>query len=283
MPLQLGLALAVLLSALLHALWNSLVKVGRDRLASITVIVVTGGALSAPIAAVVPLPTATTLAFVAASVLTHLVYYYFLINAYRFGDLSRVYPLARGLAPPTVAIGAALVAGEWLSARELVGVALVFCGIASLTLGADGGNGSDPRSLWFAIATGGMIALYTIIDGLGARYSPQALTYVAWMNMLETVGVLIAARVRRGRVVWSALLVDLPRGVLAGAMATVGYGIVVYAMSRGTLAHVSALRETSVVIAALIGTVVLGERGAPARIAAAAIVAAGVIVMNWPG
>jgi drug/metabolite transporter (DMT)-like permease len=281
MPLQLGLALAVLFSALLHALWNSFLKVGQDRLASIAVIVITGGVLSAPIAGLVPLPTAISRAFVAASVAAHLVYYYFLINAYRFGDLSHVYPLARGLAPPTVAIGAAMVAGEWLSARELAGVALVFCGIANLVFTAEGGN--DRRSLWFAVATGGMIALYTIIDGLGARNSPQAVSYIVWMNMMEMVAVLIAVRLRRGGAIWSALAADLPRGALAGAMAALGYGIVVYAMSRGAMAHVSALRETSVVIAALIGTMVLGEPGALARVAAAAIVAAGVIVMNWPG
>lgn len=279
MPLQLDLAAAVLLSAVLHALWNSFVKVGNDRLASIAAIVVTGGLLSAPVAAMVPLPAAPAVAFIVASVLTHLVYYYCLLNAYRFGDLSRVYPLARGLAPPIVGIGAALVAGEWLTTREIVGIVLVSCGIASLLVGSRGAG--DRRSMWFAVATGGMIAIYTVIDGLGARRAGEAVSYIAWMNMAETVVVLGAARLRRGARLWPALRRTLPGGAVAGVMATLGYGIVIYAMSRGAMAHVSALRETSVVIAALIGTLVLGEPGAVARVAAAAVVAAGVIVMNW--
>jgi len=279
MPLQLDLAAAVLFAALLHALWNSFVKVGHDRLASIAVICGVGGLLSAPVAALVPLPAAPSTPFLLASVCTHVVYYYCLLNAYRFGDLSRVYPLARGLAPPVVAIGAALVAREWLQPHEVVGIALVSCGIVSLVASARGGG--DRRSLWFAAATGGMIAIYTVIDGLGARHAGQALSYIAWMNMLEASTVLAVARLRRGAPIWPALRTDLPRGTVAGVMATLGYGIVVFAMSRAAMAHVSALRETSVVIAALIGTLVLGEPGAVPRIAAALVVAAGVIVMNW--
>ena len=281
MPLQLDLAAAVLLSALLHALWNSFLKVGDDRLACIAVIVITGVLLSAPLAAMLPPPAAAAAVFIVGSVLTHLVYYYFLLNAYRFGDLSRVYPLARGMAPPLVGVGAALVAGEWLTVREVAGIALVSCGIASLIIGARGS--ADRRSVWFALATGGMIAVYTVIDGLGARRAGQALSYIVWMNMTETITVVSAARWRRGAAIWPALRVDVAQRVLAGAMATLGYAIVIYAMSRGAMAHVSALRETSVVIAALIGTVVLGEAGAVGRIAAAVIVAFGVIVMNWRG
>ena len=115
------LILAVLGAALLHALWNSFVKVGQDRLVSVAVICATGGVLSAPVAAMMPLPTAAGFGFALLSVSTHLAYYFCLVNAYRFGDLSRVYPLARGLAPPLVAIGAAMVAGEQLSAREVGG------------------------------------------------------------------------------------------------------------------------------------------------------------------
>jgi drug/metabolite transporter (DMT)-like permease len=277
--MSLDLVAAVLLAALLHALWNSFVKVGRDRLASIALISAMGGVLSLPLAIVLPLPAAASAPFVAGSVAAHLVYYYFLINAYRFGDLSRVYPLARGLAPPAVALAAAVVAGEWLQPREVAGIGLVSCGIASLITGSRGAD--DRRSLWFAGATGGTIAVYTVIDGLGARRAGQALSYIVWMNMCESVAVLGMARLRRGAGLWPALRADLPGGAVAGAMATLGYGIVIYAMSRGGMAHVSALRETSVVIAALIGTVVLGEPGARRRVAAALVVAVGVVVMNW--
>lgn len=274
-----SLILLVLLSALLHALWNSFVKVGQDRLVSVAVICATGGALSVPVALAMPLPGAAGFGFALLSVAVHLAYYFCLVNAYRFGDLSRVYPLARGMAPPLVALGAAAAAGEWLSAREVLGVALVSLGIASLVLGARAG--AERRGLWFAAGTGAMIGIYTVLDGLGGRSVPHALSYIAWLNVFEGAVLLAAARARRGAALWPALGAVLPRGGVAGVMATLGYGIVIYAMSRGAMAHVSALRETSVVIAALIGTVVLGEPGAISRVAAAGVVAAGVVVLNW--
>lgn len=276
--MEISLTLAVLLAALLHALWNSFVKVGEDRLVSVAVICATGAMLSAPIALFMPLPGTPAFGLALLSVTIHLVYYFCLVNAYRFGDLSRVYPLARGLAPPLVAVGAALVAGEWLSAREVIGVALVSLGIATLVAGARGG--AERRGLWFAAATGATIGIYTVVDGLGGRAVPRALSYIAWLNIFEGAVLLAAARARRGPALWPTLRAVLPRGVVAGLMATVGYGIVIYAMSRGAMAHVSALRETSVVIAALIGTVVLGEPGATSRVAAAVVVAAGVVVLN---
>jgi drug/metabolite transporter (DMT)-like permease len=280
---SLPLAAAVLFAALLHALWNSLVKVGSDRLASVVVIVVTGGLLSLPVAAAVPLPPARALPFIAGSVTTHLLYYYCLINAYRFGDLSRVYPLARGLAPPLVAVGAALVAAEMPTAREALGIALVSAGIGSLVLAPTAGGDGDRRALWFALATGAMIAVYTVIDGLGGRSVPNPLSYIAWMNVAEAAAVVVAARMRRGPSLWNGLGAAPGRGIGAGVMATVGYGIVIVAMRHGGLAQVSALRETSVVIAALIGTLVLGERGLARRVAAAVVVAAGAMVMHWRG
>lgn len=273
-----ALVAAVLLAALLHALWNSFVKVGEDRLVSVAVICATGAALSLPVAVALPLPGGTAFGFAVLSVAVHLAYYFCLVNAYRFGDLSRVYPLARGLAPPLVALGAALVAGERPGGRELAGIALVSAGIASLVAGTRGTH--ERRGLWFAAATGAMIGIYTVLDGLGGRAAARALSYIAWLNVMEGALLLAAARLRRGPALWAAVRSALPRGVVAGAMATVGYAIVIYAMSRGAMATVSALRETSVVIAALIGTLILGEPGIARRVAAAAVVAAGIIVLN---
>ncbi|MDX2166432.1 MAG: DMT family transporter [Deltaproteobacteria bacterium] len=280
--MTLTLAAAVLFAALLHALWNSFVKLGADRLANVVVIAATGALLSLPVALWVPLPSATALPLLAGSVMTHVVYYYCLINAYRFGDLSRVYPLARGLAPPLVAISAALVAGEAPTLHEALGVALVSIGIASLVLAPGGVGGGDARrGLGFALATGAMIATYTVLDGLGGRRVANPLSYIAWLNIGEAVGLLAVAAWRRGAALGPAMRADLRRAVIAGVMATVAYAIVIAAMSRGgAMAQVSALRETSVVIAALIGTLLLGEPGRARRVTAAVIVAAGAAVMH---
>ncbi|MEO8601207.1 MAG: EamA family transporter [bacterium] len=282
--MSLSVAVAVLFAALLHALWNSFVKIGSDRLASVVVIAATGAVLSLPVAVVLPLPPLHTLPFVVASALTHLLYYYFLINAYRFGDLSRVYPLARGLAPPLVAVGAALVAAEMPTLREALGIALVSVGIASLVIApVTDRRAGEQRAVWFALATGAMIAIYTVIDGLGGRSVTNPLSYIAWMNIGEAVALVGVARLRRGATLWGALSTNLGRAIGAGVMATAGYGIIIVAMSYGSMAHVSALRETSVVIAALIGTLVLGERGLARRVAAAVIVAIGAMVMHSQG
>jgi drug/metabolite transporter (DMT)-like permease len=282
--LEVDLAAAVLLAAVLHAVWNSFVKAGRDRLASMTVIAITGGVLVAPGVALLPLPAAPSIGYLVGSVLTHLVYFFFLIRAYRFGDLSRVYPMARGIAPPAVAILAAFAAGEVPNRREIAGIALVSFGIASLVFDSTGARRADDRLwFWLALLTGATIALYTVIDGMGARRAGDALSYIVWLHMGDAVMLTIVSRVRRGRAIWRAVRGEAGVGALAGIMATLAYGIVIYAMSRGAMAYVSALRETSVVIAALIGTVVLGEEGTARRVAAAAVVAAGVILMSWRG
>lgn len=279
--MSLPLISAVLLAALLHALWNSFVKIGGDRLASVVVIVATGGVLALPLALAFPLPGPRTWPFVAATTAVHLVYYYCLINAYRFGDLSRVYPLARGVAPPLVVLGAAVAAGELPTAREAFGIALISGGIASLVIGPAPAPPPDRRSLWFALATGAMIATYTVIDGLGGRSVANPLSYIAWMNIGEAVAVIGAARLRRGAALWDEVPPALGRGIAAGAMAAVAYAIVIVALRLGAMANVSALRETSVVIAALIGTLVLGEPGLVRRVGAALVVCAGALVMHW--
>jgi drug/metabolite transporter (DMT)-like permease len=183
------------------------------------------------------------------------------------------------LGPLLVAAFSGRLAGEYLSPYEIAGVALVCGGIASLALtsGAIGRHGT-----FYALATGLTIAAYTLVDGLGVRASNDALSYIVWLNILEGPWVMVVAIAVRRSALIPYLRVNWWRGAIGGTIATLGYGIAMWAMSVGAIAHVAVLRETSVLFAALIGAVLLGEAFGPRRIASAGLVVAGLIVLNLP-
>jgi drug/metabolite transporter (DMT)-like permease len=286
MKLDWPIVALMLLSALLHASWNGLVKAETtDRLVSFMVVMLTGavaGALALPF--VGPIAPGSW-PFLLASATIHYAYYVTLLNAYAYGDLSHVYPIARGSAPALVAIASALVAGELLSLRETAGVALVSVGIASLALGRGGAGGGDAlKATGYAFATAALIAAYSVVDGLGARRSGNTLGYIAWLNVADAPAVLIYALWRRrGRISLSLAGPVVRRAVGGGVIAMVGYGIAIWALSQGAMAHVAALRETSVLFATVIGTRLLGESFGTRRLAAAAVVVAGLLLMNFGG
>jgi drug/metabolite transporter (DMT)-like permease len=277
----------MLLSALLHASWNGLVKAETgDRLASFAVLMLTGAAAGLALVPFAGPPAPAAWGFLAASVMIHYAYYVTLLNAYAYGDLSHVYPIARGSAPALVAIASALVAGELLTLRETAGVALVSAGIASLALGRAAGGGDGLKATLFALATGGLIAAYSVVDGLGARRSGNTLGYIAWLTVCDAPAVLTYVMWRRGWRVAPASTLTRPalcRAMIGGVVAMVGYAIAIWALSQGAMAHVAALRETSVLFATAIGTRLLGESFGARRMIAAAVVVAGLLLMNLAG
>ncbi len=290
MVLDAGVLSLVLLAAVLHASWNALVKAGEDKLVMQTLVICVHGYLAMPLLFFLPLPDPASWPYLGLSALIHFVYYAGVIGAYRHGDLSQVYPIARGSAPALVALGAWVLAGEALSAAELLGVFTVSLGIVSLTglprqLRGQGGQGDgrEAKAIGFALLTGATIASYTLADGLGVRESGHALSYILWLFALEAVP-LTAFTLwrRRGRVV-AAFKPHLKAGVIGSLLSGLAYGIVIWAMSVAPMAHVVALRETSVLIAAIIGTRLLREPFGRKRIAAAAVVAAGAILLETGG
>ena len=223
-------------------------------------------------------PDQASWTFIAISMLFKYAYYVLVYFAYRVGDLSLVYPLARGFAPLAVTVGAALFAGEYLSLPSLVGVMIACLGISSLAIGSLGQlQGSLP--IWLAIGSGLTIAIYTICDGLGIRVSDSTFGFIAWIYVLELPIVLAVLWLRR-RGLAKAIGSHWRYGALAGLCSAVAYGLVLIAALYMPLSIVSALRETSVIIAALIGTVMLGERPWQDRVAASTFVAGGVALMT---
>ena len=272
----------VLLAAVLHATWNALLKGGQDRLATFVLLDLTGIALCLLAVPLVPAPKPASWAFIALSTLIHIGYKLLLIQSYRAGDLGQVYPLARGSAPLLVAGLAGLVVGERLGAVQLAGVLVVCLGLVLLA-GVTGRQlAADRTAIGFALATGVTIAAYTVADGLGVRRSGTALGYIAWLFLAEGLPLPLYAATWGRRHLKAALRANLGRGILSGALSLAAYGLVIWAQTRGALAVVAALRETSVIIAALIGSIVFGERFGWRRTVAAVVVTVGIVLLNAP-
>ena len=254
-------------------------KTSGDRVIQMMVINVVGAVCGLAMVMIFGLPDLACWPYLLASVIVHQFYYTALILGYRHGDLSDVYPIARGVAPMLVAGGAFIYAGEALRPGEIAAVFLVSAGILSLGLTRQWSAGSK-RALTYALLTGLTIAIYTITDGLGGRRSGNVLAYIGLLFALE--GIPIACFVlisRRGRVLQSVAPI-WRTGVMGGLLSICAYGIVIWAMSTSYMTFVSALRETSVVLAALIGTFVLKESFGMRRLSGACVVVCGVVWLH---
>ncbi len=272
----------VLLAALLHASWNAMVKAGGDKLVVQALVIFSHAPFVALLIPFVPLPTPTAWLCIAASTFVHSLYYWALVSAYKVGDLSQVYPIARGSAPLLVALGGFLLVGESLSPLELGGLALLSAGLISLAWRKGDPLAGDKKPVTLALCVGLTIGAYSLIDGLGARSAETALSYIVWLFALEHFPLTLVALHRRG---WSLVPFRRywKRGLAGGFISAAAYGIVIWAMSVAPMAQVVALRETSVVIAAAIGMLFLGEGFGPRRIAAACVVAAGAVLLRVGG
>lgn len=272
--------LAVLAAALLHAGWNALVKTGLDRFTGVIALSTGQAALALPLLPFVPMPAPEAWGFVAASALLHMGYKIGLIGAYRHGDLSQVYPVARGSAPLLVMLVSVSVLDEQISAAAVAGVLAVSAGVLLMALRGGGLVRLNRAALGFALLTALFTAGYTLVDGLGARAAGTASGYILWMILGDTVGMVAYGIWRRGQ----GILGDLGRawrpGLLTGVMSVTSYWIAIWAFTQAPIALVAALRETSILFAVLIGTLLLRESAGGARWLAAASIVAGVVLIR---
>lgn len=273
-PLVIGLLLA---AAVIHATWNALVKGSEDRLASICVISLFGALATIPFLFVFEAPTKASWPFMFGSGALQVGYCLFLVRAYQLGDLAQVYPIARGSAPLLVTLGAFALAGEFPQGFGLIGIALVCLGIAML---ASGVGRASPKAVLAALATGGFIASYMVVDGLGVRVAGSATGYAAWQALVGNGLVASVYLVIRRQPLPIPRTKRGAQTAVAGALGALGYCIAVWAMSGTGMGSVSALRETSIVFAALIGIVFLKERMTAQKWIGVATVTAGVISLS---
>jgi len=250
----------VLGAALLHAAWNALVKVNTDRLIMIAIMMMSQVAVATLALPFVAFPTPHAWAFIFASTALHTAYFSFLVMAYRFGDLSHVYPIARGVAPLIVAVISVVIVGEVLSNQATLAVVVIALGIMSLTLTRGASGLRESKAIMYALGTGVFIAGYTIVDGLGARHAESAHSYIFWLNIFDGIPITILALYLR----WGQVMTEVRRswkpGLLAGMVSLLAYWIVLWAMTLAPLAMVSAVRETSMVFAVLFGVLFLKEK-----------------------
>jgi drug/metabolite transporter (DMT)-like permease len=272
---------AVLAAALMHACWNALAKRALDPLLGVTLIAVLAGAIALPLLPVVGLPAAESLPFLAASAALHLGYNLMLGAAYRTGGLGLVYPVARGAAPAVVALAGAALFGEVPSPVGALGIGLIVAGVAAMSLRRPADLlHADRRALGFALATAGFIAAYTLVDGQGARLSGNPHGYAVLLFALDgaVTGAFLAAR--RGLAPFRVAPRTLAPALLGAALQLAGYWIAIWAMTQAPIALVAALRETSVLFAALLAVALLGEAIAPLRLLAAGVILAGALLIR---
>ena len=274
---------AVLLAALLHATWNALVKGGGDKHASMAVVVIGHLPIALVVLPFVPLPDAAALQWLFAGIALHLGYQLFLISGYRVGDLTQVYPIARGSAPLIVAAVSMGLLGITLTRLELLAIGLIAAGILSLALVRRADGTRNSRAVAVALGTGGFIAAYSLVDGIGAREAGTALGYWTWSVIGNAILFCVWTAVAK-----PGLLPRLPRdmrlvrtGLIGGTASYVAYGVVIWAFTLAPIALVTALRETSIVFALLIGVGVMGERLDLAKVASTMITIVGAGLLRF--
>jgi drug/metabolite transporter (DMT)-like permease len=272
--------LLVLLAALFHALWNAFVKKGADPLVTVAGIALSCGFFASLLFPFVGWPKPELWPFIFTSISIHTIYMIMLSQAYRYGDFSLAYPIARGTAPALVVVISLLFLDEAFDVGQLVSIGGILFGIFLFALRRFGDVIADKRSLIYALITAVLIASYTLLDGYGARLSSSAFNYIAWTLSLQAFPIFFYMLYKNGR----EALGDLKRNAVSiiggGFMAVSGYGIVLWAMTQAPIALVATLRETSIIIAALIGMFWMKEPGGWRRIVAAVIIFASVVYLK---
>ena len=274
-----SLTVVVLLAALMHAVWNALVKSSSDRLIELTALNLAAGTAALVLLPFVGLPGSESIPFLIGTTIVHVAYYVLLLLSYARGGLSLVYPVARGSSPIFVAAVSGIVLGESLGTMQWLGVGFIAVSITSLAF-SGGLRALSSHAVGFALATGVSIAAYTLIDGAGARVSTSASSYIVSLFVLNAFPMLVLTLLMRRGVALERFRAQWKTAALGGVLSFMAYGLAIWAMTRGTIALVSALRETSVVLAAIIGATFLHESFGRWRVVASIGVATGIIVLR---
>lgn len=281
------IALAVVLSALMHASWNALVKGGEDGWLTGAMIsgIAASGALIVAVA-FVPWPAPHHWPWLIGSGALHASYFILLVSAYAHGDLGKVYAIARGTAPLIIVALAGPLVGDVPGWQEIAAILVLVAGVIALTFEPGKFATADLKAVFLALLTGTMIAAYSLFDTIGIRtIGPEieyaAIVYVCWLMIFTAIPVLsVAFTIRRGKII-PYMRANMFKGIGGSAIAVGSYALILYAFENAPVASVAALRETGVVFAALIGTFLLGERLGKRRIPAAILVAVGASALKF--
>lgn len=279
--MTLGVFLAVLGAALMHAVWNAVVKVETDRFVSVTVMTLGMALMALPAAPFVDFPAPAVWPWILASVIFHMGYKLFLIRAYQAGDLAQTYPLARGTAPLLTTIGGVFLVAEVPGPVAILGIVLLSTGTFLMSMrGHSALERLNPQAVSNALITSMFIAGYTLSDGSGARLAETATSYAVWLFISDAAWSLVLYLLLRGGSALGQLARSWKVGVSTGFLSGAAYWIAMWAMTKAPIASVAALRETSILFAMLISVVALGEKMTAWRAAAAVAILGGVVALR---
>jgi drug/metabolite transporter (DMT)-like permease len=272
--------LLVLAAAMVHATWNALIKADGDRLALIKVMSLTQFVVSLCLVPFVAAPAIESWPYLAVSVALSTGYMLTLNRAYQVGDLSLVYPFARGVAPLIVAVVSIALLGEQLSQASQIAILLIGLGITSLALTRGAAGLRDLRPALLALVTGAFIAGYTIADGLGARAAGTAHGYMIWLSLFTALVIVACAQSQQQKRAKAIGRRSQWAGIVSGLMSYASSWVVIWALTLAPIAMVSALRETGVVFAVVISVVFLKEPVNLSRLASIATTLLGTTILK---
>ncbi len=272
-----GIFCAVLAAAFLHASWNALIKTGTSKQSAMLILAICQAGIGAGIAVWRGWPVAAAWPWLLGSGVIHMFYQVFLSYAYQHGDLSRVYPIARGAAPMIVLAISAVALADIISTEEFIGIIVLGAGILLMANGVFSG-GEERRLLPFALGSAVATAGYSITDGMGARAAGDPVLYVGWLMVVAGVFYVPVAVAINGTAILRAPLRGWALGLAAGALSLMAYAIAVWAMTKAPIAVVAAVRETSILFAVLIGWLVFGEKMTRSKALAAVVIVSGVVM-----
>ena len=279
--MPLNIFLAIILAAFLHAVWNAMVKNEDNKYLAVTAIVLGHVPVSVLIILLTPIPSVESIPFIILSALLHIGYEWYLLSAYRFGDLTKVYPIARGTAPILITIVSLIFLGVALSNFEILGIFIISLGILSLSL--QGAKGIKNRSaVIYALVTGFFIMGYSITDGYGARVSNSFLSYMGWSFILNaTIFPIILKINNKSEIITKTFKEGKKIFFIGGTLSYIVYGIVIWGFTQAPIALITALRETSIIFALLIGTFFLKEKFTFLKVIATFVIFFGVALLKF--
>ena len=279
--MPINLFLAIILAAFLHAVWNAMVKNEDNKYVAVTAIVLGHVPVSVLIILLTPIPSVESIPFIILSALLHIGYEWYLLSAYRFGDLTKVYPIARGTAPILITIVSLIFLGVALSNFEILGIFIISLGILSLSL--QGAKGIKNRSaVIYSLVTGFFIMGYSITDGYGARVSNSFLSYMGWSFILNaTIFPIILKINNKSEIITKTFKEGKKIFFIGGTLSYIVYGIVIWGFTQAPIALITALRETSIIFALLIGILFLKEKFTLLKVIATLVIFFGVALLKF--
>ncbi|MFF5105153.1 EamA family transporter [Streptomyces sp. NPDC000134] len=275
-----GVPAAVLTAAVLHAVWNAMAHRIPDKLVGFALINCAYTGCAALLVCFTPLPPAGAWPFLAASAALEVASHLFLLRAYQLGDFGQMYPLARGVAPLLVAVVSVTLLDGTLTPVQGTGVLLVSGGLGALALASGGIGRARLPAVGAALGTGLIIAAYTLVDSVGVRQGGDVLSYVGWLFLCQGPVLPLIALARRRGTLLAQMRPVLGTGLAGGALSMAAYGLVIWAQAHGNVATVAALRETGILVAAVIATVFFREPFGRLRLMAGAVTLTGIVLLR---